>query len=215
MAMDHIPRHFCWSKFGTEAGQTIDDIVARKERERVDNGGLFLWGIGNNVGVALRALVQTEKTPYVIFSPILAKPKRIDVQPKAVSKWTRARGLDGLDWPIPKGSLILSRAHSPLGKLKQNHFALVCESEEPLFYRKDLGKLDGRRMVNLLSGAPLGSSQVTSVVEYTPDIVAVNRLIYEIRFTARLVNPYFVELWNEGPQDGAFPPGSLFAKGGT
>jgi hypothetical protein len=46
---NHLPEAFVWTRFGTEAGQTIDRILARKEAERIANGGLFLWGIGNSV----------------------------------------------------------------------------------------------------------------------------------------------------------------------
>lgn len=39
-----LPACFCWTRFGTEAGQSIDQIFERKEQERAANGGLFFGG---------------------------------------------------------------------------------------------------------------------------------------------------------------------------
>jgi hypothetical protein len=35
LALTDIPRYFCWTRFGTEAGQTTAQIIERKERERI------------------------------------------------------------------------------------------------------------------------------------------------------------------------------------
>jgi uncharacterized transporter YbjL len=40
-----LPEYFCWTKFGTEAGEVSHAIFGRKEIERRRNGGIFLWGI--------------------------------------------------------------------------------------------------------------------------------------------------------------------------
>src|ERR1700728_56037 len=35
-----IPDRFCWTRFGTEAGESIEHILNRKEEERLANGGI-------------------------------------------------------------------------------------------------------------------------------------------------------------------------------
>ena len=45
----NIPNYFCWTKIGTEAGETIESILLRKELERISNNGIFLWGVGNSI----------------------------------------------------------------------------------------------------------------------------------------------------------------------
>ena len=45
MAMS-LPDHFCWTRYGTEAAQPIQNIFGRKEEERHANAGVFFWGIG-------------------------------------------------------------------------------------------------------------------------------------------------------------------------
>src|SRR2546427_659470 len=125
-----IPECFCWTRFGTEAGQTIDAILMRKEKERAANGGLFLWGIGNAIGPSLVELLRRESTPQALFSPIKSPPKPEDVSPPAVAAWTKAETLDGYTFPIPDHSLVLSR-YDPTGG-KRAHYALVCHSGEPL-----------------------------------------------------------------------------------
>lgn len=37
----------CWSKVQAESGQTLNAIVARKEKERLAGAGVFFWGVGN------------------------------------------------------------------------------------------------------------------------------------------------------------------------
>ncbi len=73
-----LPEHFCWSRFGTEAGEKIDAIIERKERERIENGGIFLWGIGSAIGPSMSRLVELEAKPEVIFSPIRSAPRNVD-----------------------------------------------------------------------------------------------------------------------------------------
>src|SRR5437867_7353861 len=123
-----IPEVFCWTRFGTEAGQTIDAILTRKEKERLANGGMFLWGIGNAIGPSLIELLRREPTPEALFSPIKSQPKPEDVTPPGVAAWTKAETLNGDTFPIPRPSLVLSR-YDPAGG-KRAHYALVCHSDE-------------------------------------------------------------------------------------
>ena len=39
-----LPSHFVWTRYGTESGESMGAILARKERERIAAAGCFLWG---------------------------------------------------------------------------------------------------------------------------------------------------------------------------
>jgi hypothetical protein len=57
---------FVWSKVNNNAGETIDDIVKRKEAERVAGDGLFYWGIGNSLGEKnLQEMSQGQSFPVL------------------------------------------------------------------------------------------------------------------------------------------------------
>lgn len=187
-----MPRHFCWTRFGTEAGEKIDSILARKERERLVTGGMFLWGIGNSVGPAIRDLIRLEERPMVLFSPMRSKPKAIDVTPSGLTVWSQALDLDGRDWPIPEGVTVTSRQGSETGRTKRSHYALVCRSSSPLAAR-DLASLRYEELVNLQSKNKLGASQVTAVVEQLAQGTA-DCTTYPVALMAELVFPYFVKL---------------------
>ncbi|MDP3888201.1 hypothetical protein [Hydrogenophaga sp.] len=192
-----LPKHFCWTRFGTEAGEKIDSILARKEGERLVTGGMFLWGIGNSVGPAIRDLIRLEERPMVLFSPMRSKPKAIDVAPTGLTVWSEALDLDGRDWTIPEGVKVTSRQGSETGRTKRSHYALVCRSSSPLT-ALDLASLRYEELVNLQSKNKLGASQVTAVVEQLAR-GATECTTYPVAFMAELVFPYFVKLG--GPLD--------------
>ena len=194
---DGPPNAFCWTRFGTEAGETIDCILARKERERLATDGLFLWGIGNSVGPAMRTLVDEERQPMALFSPMRSRPKAVDVSPERVVTWSRATDLNGDLWPLPNGVSVKSRAGSDAGRQKSYHFALVCRSGSPLRLLES-SCVVVESLVNLLSGAKLGASQVTAVVRRL-ERHSQAQTVYPVAFCAELVFPYFVRL--EGPVD--------------
>jgi hypothetical protein len=189
---DRSPDYFCWTRFGTEAGQTIDAILARKEAERRRNQGLFLWGVGNALGPGVRELVRRCVAPEVLFSPIRSAPRLVDVAPESVVAWSHGQTLDGNLIPLPEGSVVISRA-----KASRPHYALVCAASEPLVLEK--GATTDATLVrlcdlrNLLSGKPVGTSQVTAVVCRTVSEFATEPT-YPIAFRARLVYPYFLRL---------------------
>lgn len=45
---------FVWTKMGAESGEGLEQIVRRKEAERLQGSGQFWWGIGNSLGPAVR-----------------------------------------------------------------------------------------------------------------------------------------------------------------
>ncbi|MBZ5671051.1 MAG: hypothetical protein LAO04_15150 [Acidobacteriia bacterium] len=186
-----LPECFCWSRFGTEAGQPIEEILDRKEQERVANGGMFFWGIGNALGPSMRELLRRTRDPEVLFSPMKSAPRAEDVAPPAVVAWTSAETLNGDFYPLPNCSLVTS-GHDPLAP-KGTHYALVCFSDNPLVTSPPEKKIALTELRNLLTGRPIAASQTTAVVERQ----ATDRLdtpMYEIAIRARLVHPYFLTL---------------------
>src|SRR5689334_21338322 len=109
MNEEQLPGFFCWSRFGIEAAEPIDQILLRKERERLANGGLFLWGIGNALGPSIRELTRRTTQPEVVFSPIKSSPRLRDQAPDAIVAWTSAEGLDGTHFLIPSHSRVISK----------------------------------------------------------------------------------------------------------
>src|SRR5262245_24776936 len=124
-----LPAHFCWTRFGIEAGEGVAGILARKEKERIANTGVFLWGIGNAIGPSIRKLLLVENEPEVAFSLIRSPAKALDTNPEVVVRWTTGRDLDGHQYELPLGSVVTSAYHGPT---KQSHYALVCSSEVPI-----------------------------------------------------------------------------------
>jgi hypothetical protein len=91
MSWPSLPDIFCWTRFGTEAGEDMPRILQRKEVERLAHHGLFYWGIGNSVGRAIRELANLTRDPEVLFSPIIGRPRPVDVAPGQVVRWISAR----------------------------------------------------------------------------------------------------------------------------
>jgi hypothetical protein len=190
MACDEIPSVFCWTRFGTEAGETIEEILARKERERSASGGLFLWGIGNSIAPALAELVRRDPNPAVLFSPIRSRPRAADVAPERVVSWIGGKTLAGEPIELDSRFLVTSRASSARPR---PHYALVCRSESSLELSDSIGSLSLARLRNLLSGRPVGASQTTAVVE-RDSRTAVDGTLYPVALRAALAPPYFIRL---------------------
>lgn len=190
-----LPPQFCWTKYGTEAGEGIDAIFERKELEREANGGVFLWGIGNSLRPSIDALLKRTSDPVVCFSPMRSAAAAHDVAPSALSLWHSGYGIDGQDFAVPEFSVVTSRTGS--GTRANRHFALVCQSDEPIARFDEPAGLGIDELTNLRTGSRLGSSQVTSVVRYSPSAGVPRN--YSISFAARLVAPYFVTLTHRSP----------------
>ena len=189
-----LPRSFCWTKYGTEAGEATSSILARKESERLGNNGIFLWGIGTSVRPSLMELVASDPAPTVVFSPMRSQPAARDVAPERIVRWRSAIGLDGAAFELPPSTTVTSRFDGKASRPK--HFALVCSSEVPLpadpTPQERRGWIDDGQLRNIRSGRPVGSSQVTSVVRRVgPDAPTCR---YRVGFDAELSYPYFLVL---------------------
>lgn len=203
-----LPDYFVWTRYGTESGEAVESILARKEQERQASGGIFLWGIGNSVAPSVRKLLARLKgrDPYIVFSPMLTPPRVVDVAPTEVVAWQSARGIDAQEWEMPAGTLVTSRGGAA-GIGKSRHYALVCQRNEALRVNDSGDRFAIADLTNFASGNPVGHSQVTAVVHRTgkssdgPYVAAV---------VATLAYPYVVELGDPMVLDPANPtPGRI------
>lgn len=183
-----LPWAFCWTRFGAEAGESIEQILVRKDAERFDGGGIFYWGIGNAVGPALAALVAEIPEPEVLFSPIKSPPRQVDVAPSSTVRWSAGQGLFGETFDLPQSACVTSRWEP--ARPNAARYALVCASGEPLVLA-DRGELRFGAMRNLSSGAPVGASQVTAVVRHDD---GESGRTYPVALRASLVWPFVVRL---------------------
>lgn len=164
MLSKNLPKAFCWSKMGAEAGEKLETIIQRKEIERLANAGVFTWGIGTSLGNSLEELQREIDTPSVLFTLMKGKAKEIDSHPKTLLLWLNGVDKHGNKFDLPEFSLLTSRGHTPLSTRKKKHYALVCSSQSPITNKKH-GEIDGNALVNFKSGKKVGASQVTSVVK--------------------------------------------------
>lgn len=183
-----LSEQFCWTRFGTEAGEPIEAILARKEEERVVNNGIFLWGIGNGLKPSMQELVRNNPEPEIIFSPIRSAPRKVDVAPETTVMWLAAKTMDDKRYEFPRGSFVTSRASN------RPHYALICSSGTPLEFDSNGENFSFGSLRNLRSGNPVGASQVTAVVHHTENMSRAGGVIYTAALKARLVAPYFVRL---------------------
>jgi hypothetical protein len=190
-----LPPVFCWTRFGWEGGESADEIIERKEIERHGNGGIFLWGIGNSVGSSIQILVTLCSEPEVLFSPIKGPPREIDVRPKSVVAWTGGVTLDGGPYNLPPHSLVRGQ-----GENGRARYALVCFSEDPLTFANTESTVRFDEIRNLVSGRPVGASQVTAVVRVDSSSSCSGR-DYVVACRAKLVPPFFVRLTAPVPVD--------------
>lgn len=187
----NIPQAFCWTKMGTEAGQSLENIILRKDYERIKGDGVFFWGIGTALGFKIWEYIDSVDTPMVIFSPMKAKPKKIDVIPEKVFLWTSYFDRWGNKHPIPEYAKITSRGITGFLE-KKYHYALVCRKTTPLL-NEYWPKINSNLLFNFNSNSKLGYSQVTAVVEQHQNDNN-QEFIYDILFSAELVSPYYIKL---------------------
>lgn len=184
------PAVFCWTKMGTEAGQSLDLILARKELERRAGGGLFGWGIGNSLGVAPDLARQAVAGDVeVLFTPMKSAPKSLDVSPGQVLLWLEYVSSSGRVKRLPTNVLITSRG----GAGKRAHYALLCSSDEPLARSQSAPCFAVEEVRNFTTLNRVGASQVTSVVRYSRNQRSIERP-YSVAFTAKLGGDGFVKL---------------------
>jgi hypothetical protein len=105
--------------------------------------------------------------------------------------WEAYKTTEG-EIPLPPHAIVRSRAHDSKGRPKQRYYALVCENPMGIPH-SGRGMLDTRTLRNFGNGGkPVGSSQVTAVVERTTSHDQGRS--YPITASATLIAPYAVQL---------------------
>ena len=176
---------------GTEAGQSLDVILRRKELERQAGDGVFSWGIGNALGTTVDLAREQSPTGEVdvLFTPMKSAPKLIDTAPAKLLLWLGYEA-NGAIIDLPAHMFITSRG----GEGKRGHYALLCHSDRDLTIESDEGVLDAACMKNLKTGNALAPSQVTSVVKHERDPAITYANTYKIAFRAKLHDAGYVRL---------------------
>lgn len=180
---------------GTESGEELSHIILRKEWERRFGNGHFLWGIGQSLGVNANAAAADGKSLKAVFSPMLSKPKGIDVAPDDVVLWNSWIDAAGQSRPLPAHSFVTSRALLPSGRRKECHYALVCRSSTELGTASAL-RVSPLTLRNVGTGKALGASQVTAVVTHSQREPTTEAKSYPVSFVVDLETPFFVRLAN-------------------
>ncbi|OYD88505.1 hypothetical protein CDG77_23290 [Nostoc sp. 'Peltigera membranacea cyanobiont' 213] len=181
---------------GSEAGEDLAAIIRRKEWERQLGGGYFFWGIGQSLGENARIATREKTSLHAFFSPMLSKPKTIDVAPTEVVLWNAWIDVQGRVRQLPIHCLVTSRASLPSGRKKESHYALVCFSDKKLNEHKEEMCISPSCLRNMNTNKPLGSSQVTAVVrvEKEHDQICNTNKSYSVSFTTELRSPYCIQL---------------------
>lgn len=179
---------FCWTRFGTEAGEPISDIFQRKNEERAVSSGIFLWGIGSAIGPSMELLVNSVSNPEVVFSAMLSQPRKVDTNPSELWAWRGGVTMDGQHYRLPDEAFVTSR------KSSRAHYALVCYSASELRADPEGEEFSVESLRNLSSGNKIGASQVTAVVKPVLSAPQQGQKLYRVAMRASLVPPYFIRL---------------------
>ena len=193
------PQYLVWTRMQAEAGQGLEAIIQRKERERQASGGYFFWGVGNAPALMISSLARTEAPTPVIFSRMKSRPKAVDQNPKSTVIWRKYIDCYGKVRPLPPYALVTSRGESEIKK-KTAHYALHCFSAHSLgiagnneaFFSASYRNAGGR-------GAPVGSSQVTALLVPASESSDRGDAEYVIDMRASLAGSYWVKLVDPSP----------------
>ncbi|GIK49584.1 MAG: hypothetical protein BroJett013_22810 [Alphaproteobacteria bacterium] len=188
---ERLHDYVCWSKMQAEAGQPLEQIVARKELERRAGNGLFSWGVGNSPSTLIPTLAKVGAEVDMLFSVMKSKPRAEDTAPSGIFVWRTFFDCNGVEQPLPPHLVITSRSQSASGP-KRAHYALMCYSDRKLALG-DLGPFDPDCYRNAGgTGGRVGSSQVTALLvqKNTPKADAP----YRVAFDAKLIGSLWVKL---------------------
>jgi len=180
---------FVWTKIGTEAGESVSDIIERKAREQRAGNGIFWWGIGTSLGPALRDEAQRAGGILpVIFCEILGKPQKHDVAPTSTVSWVKWRDWNGREFDVPPFVQVTSRGEDRKGGRKDKHYALVCHLPSKIEINRK-GQLFDPKNCRTFAGKVPGDSQNTALLRGDFTQPRPNDR-YRIVFIANLVKPW-------------------------
>jgi hypothetical protein len=100
---------FIFTKPRTEAGESFDAIVSRKESERLASNGIFWWGVGNSLGVDLYKAAQLARgnlEVLFISHDRPSPPKPENAHPERVVRWTKWIDSSGIHRDVPSSAKV-------------------------------------------------------------------------------------------------------------
>jgi len=177
-------------KVGLHAQESIEEIIARKQKE-YDQAGMIFWGYGGGT-CHPRSMVQ----PFVREqeregNQVLLIMNKMDSQHDAVPELAQQYSDDGVNWqPVPQGIEVRgSRFAMVLDKLSFDEFDINLDD-----FEVGVGPSRGRRADNYIMGRADKGCLI-----YTPTDAAAapgQRIIKAIEIVARVKEPYAVFLKN-------------------
>jgi hypothetical protein len=183
--------HLIWTRMQSEAGQGLEQIIARKELERRAGDGLFYWGVGNAPATMMNSLARLRSPVAVVFSIMKGKPREADTSPRRVLVWRKYFDLHRVERDLPPHVLVTSRGETSTA-YKKRHYALICHNAKPLKIKRGAA-FDPSAYRNASgTGGPIASSQVTALLRRVSPPSA--ETAYEANFTAQLTGSYWVRL---------------------
>jgi hypothetical protein len=183
-----VTTRFVWSLMGPDAGQTLNEIIIRKEAER-RIGGEFWWGGGTPLGASVESeAISNGGTLPALFSA-LGNQKQAPNQNTYV--WNGYHNIDKRrSGSIPKHVLVLGGTFDPRRQRIRPYYALVCRCDTALALG-DHGPFDPAQCRTLANGIPPGVSQRAALLTGQLKHPHGPR---RIAFYAHLVAPWFVRL---------------------
>ena len=157
-----LPKIFCWTKMGDDAGEPLPNILGRKEAERRFSGrGEFWWGVGEAPGKPMRGrlwkLKQSIENPEAKFTTLYSCSSEKPGNGTA-TLWTAYRDQTGIKL-LPPAVIITSKPN------RKRYYALRCVSRLPLVSQK-FDVIDSRKVRNLGSiKFEVDRRQITAIVE--------------------------------------------------
>lgn len=183
-----IPRAFIFMKVGSHAGESLDGIVERKQRE-LSKAGKTLWGYGGNGPCHPKTQVQPFAQKWGNPLYVLMSRTKAPVQTRHSTRARRAtkHSADQEEWSDLKGFVVTgSKFAFVLDKLQRVDFDLNLEDFEVGF------GAPGRNAANFFRGQTSRGCLVAT------DATGVNRTgqasPVRIELCGRLVPPYAVFL---------------------
>jgi hypothetical protein len=195
----------CLTKFGPESGETVDEILARKDLERRSgtraHKNEFWWGIGEKgAAQSINRLISQHGANVVLFCAIKNQKLPENGSASDILVWRKYRVLGGsVLHDIPKHVLITSAAVTKSARIRRTHFALTCNSSIPIEMGGRVFRFSNPHYKNLSKDGKLGKSArgrrtTTALVRSTSAPISGAECDTIIDFFADLCAPYCVEL---------------------
>lgn len=177
-------------KVGLHAQESIEEIIARKQKE-YENAGAIFWGYGGGTCHPLTMVQPFAKEIEGRGEELLIIMQRMDSKHKAPPEIAKEYSDDGVNWkPIPKGI-----------EVRGSRFALVLDELRVEEFPVDLGELQvgigpsrGKRADKYLVGQSDKGCFVYS--ERAVPVAPEERIIKPIGLVARVKSPFAVFVRN-------------------